>query len=229
MFPGILWTVEQYTTMLLNIYRNYTTYYGWGAIGSPATAKNKARYKVPKAPDGSFIFDCSGYVYKALPLGWKGDPNRVYGGADPSLYPELFNCNDILKFCSDVSSDFSEIVPGEVLYMKGHVGYYIGDGLALECTTWKNTNRVIMSNVTNVYKIDGHKYQRKWLKHGKLPFLEYPAKVKKDPVYTTAQRGEGLIKIAKRCGISLNEIKRLNPDIKAPLYIVRLGQKVRIK
>ena len=224
----VLYDVEEYTTILMSIYRNYDTYYGWGAIGSPANARNKARYKVPKAPDGSFIFDCSGYVYKAVPLGWVGDKNRTYGGADPSKYPELFNCNDILKYCNDVSDNFADIVPGEVLYMKGHVGYYIGDGLALECTTYKNTNRVIMSNVTNVYKINGHPYPRKWLKHGKLPFLRYPETAKKEKVYTTAKRGEGLIKIARRCGITFDTIKRLNPEIKAPLYIIRVGQKVRI-
>lgn len=225
----VLYDVEEYTTILMSIYRNYDTYYGYGAIGSPANDRNRARYNVPKAPDGSFIFDCSGYVYKAIPLGWNGDKNRVYGGADPAKCMALYNCNDILKVCSGVSSDFSNIVPGEVLYMKGHVGYYIGDGLALECTTYKNVNRVIISNVTNVCKINGHPYPRKWLKHGKMPFLKYPETAADEKVYTTAKLGEGLIKIARRSGITFEEIKRLNPNIKAPLYIVLLGQKVRIK
>ena len=40
---------------------------------------------------------------------------------------------------------------------------------------------------------------------------------------------EGLIKIANRSGITFEQIKKLNPEIKAPMYLVRLGQKVRIK
>lgn len=48
------------------------------------------------------------------------------------------------------------------------------------------------------------------------------------PKYTTAQRGEGLIAIAARSRITFPKIKQLNPNITAPDYIVRLGQKVRI-
>lgn len=50
-----------------------------------------------------------------------------------------------------------------------------------------------------------------------------------EPEYTIARIGEGLIRIAKRCGISFEEIKRLNPQIKGPVYLVRIGQKVRIR
>jgi murein DD-endopeptidase MepM/ murein hydrolase activator NlpD len=49
------------------------------------------------------------------------------------------------------------------------------------------------------------------------------------PKYTTAKRGEGLIAIASRSKISFSEIRRLNPKISAPEYVVRLGQSVRIK
>ena len=52
---------------------------------------------------------------------------------------------------------------------------------------------------------------------------------KEEPEYTYPKLGEGLIKIARRCGITFEEIKRLNPDIKPPMYIVRAGKKVRIK
>ena len=52
---------------------------------------------------------------------------------------------------------------------------------------------------------------------------------KEEKVYTKALLGEGLSKIAKRCGISLAQIKELNPDIKPPMYLVRLGKEVRIK
>lgn len=51
----------------------------------------------------------------------------------------------------------------------------------------------------------------------------------KKPLFTTARRGEGLWAIAMRSHITLPAIERLNPDIKAPDFLVLLGQKVRIQ
>ena len=225
-----LYTATEYLKKLYDIYENYPTYYALGSIGSPATERNKARYKVPNAPTESFLFDCSGFAYKAIPLGWTGDRKRVYGGADPAKNMALFNCNDILAECRDVSTDFSNILPGEVLYMRGHVGIYYGNGIALECTS-KWDNCVLQSQVTNVASSHNMKYKRKWLKHGKLPFVDYRGieKPLTQEAYTTARIGEGLIKIARRSGITFEEIRKLNPQIKGPAYIVRLGQKVRIR
>ena len=50
-----------------------------------------------------------------------------------------------------------------------------------------------------------------------------------EAVYVKPKLGEGLISIAKRSGITFEEIKRLNPDIKPPKYIVRIGKKVRVR
>lgn len=227
-----LYTAEEYLRMIIGIYEKFDTYYGMGAIGSPANKRNRERYNVPDAPANSFIFDCSGYAYKAIPLGWCGDHSRTYGGADPSKAMDLFNCNDILKYCDDVSTDFSHIQPCEVLYMSGHVGIYKGNGEALECTS-KWENGVMITAVKNCKITTMCKHSRTWLKHGKLPFILYKEENKSDPedepVYTQAGLGEGLIRIARRCGISLEEIKRLNPDIKGPVYLVKFRQKVRIK
>lgn len=49
------------------------------------------------------------------------------------------------------------------------------------------------------------------------------------PIYTKPHPGEGLRAIARRCGITFEEIKRLNPWCKAPMYIVPLRKDVRIK
>lgn len=56
----------------------------------------------------------------------------------------------------------------------------------------------------------------------------------KEPVpevkeYVTAVKGDSLSRIAKNNGLTLKQIKELNPEVKAPLYIIRVGQKVRIK
>lgn len=60
----------------------------------------------------------------------------------------------------------------------------------------------------------------------KHPTVPVPSNAK--VVTTTARKGEGLIAIAQRSHISLATIKKLNPDIAAPEYVVHLGQAVRI-
>lgn len=223
----ILYSNHEYVNELLKIYNTVKTYYAWGAFGAPANAKNRKRYEVPDTltPD-TFLFDCSGFAYKALPWGWCGDKSKTYGGAQYNKYPLD---KPFPEIGIDITDDFSTIQPGEVVYMTGHVGVYIGNGKVIECTSaWDNC--VMITECTNVGIDTGLKHKRKWLSHGKLPFVSYgqngllPIKQ-----YTIAQKGEGLIAIARRCNISFSKIKELNPEIKAPLYIVHLGQKVRIK
>ena len=163
----ILYTNLEYLEKLLNIQKNYRTVYGWGAFGAFADyGNNRTRYKVPNAPAGSYIFDCSGFAYKAVPWGWCGDSSR-YGGATYKKIPEL-ETNNILKICSDVSTDLTNIKPGEVLYMPGHVGIYAGNNLVVECTTAGNGG-VIISSLNEAKKLHGSA----WTKRGKLPFIKY--------------------------------------------------------
>lgn len=223
----ILYSNHEYVQELLKIYNTVKTYYAWGAFGAPANAKNRKRYEVPDTvTSDTFLFDCSGFAYKALPWGWGADKTKTYGGAQYNKYPLD---KPFPEIGIDITDDFSTIQPGEVVYMTGHVGVYIGNGKVIECTSaWDNC--VMITECTNVGIDTGLKHKRKWLSHGKLPFVSY-AQNGLLPVkqYTIAQKGEGLIAIARRCNISFSKIKELNPEIKAPLYIVHLGQKVRIK
>jgi murein L,D-transpeptidase YcbB/YkuD len=55
--------------------------------------------------------------------------------------------------------------------MPGHIGVYVGDGLAVECTPkWKDG--VQITAVHNIGKKKGYN-GRAWAKHGKLPYLAY--------------------------------------------------------
>ena len=103
----------------------------------------------------------------------------------------------ILQACESYSSDFSSLVPGEWLFMGAassiyHVGYYIGDGKVIECTSG-SFKRVIESN------IDSNGYSsttlNTWSYHAKVPWLDYKgsgylSKCDYYPSYLTVQMTE---------------------------------------
>lgn len=176
------WTGDEYVQELLYIMKNFDSFYAYGAFGAPADYKNnRTRYKVPSAPNGSYLFDCSGFAYKAVPWGWNGYHDRVYGGATYKKVPfDALETNDILSLCDDVSEDFETIQVGEVVYMTGHVGIYIGKGEVIECTSaWENG--ILISCCDNIQVRSDMPYHRTWLKHGKLPFIEYVEDDNSDP------------------------------------------------
>ena len=74
--------------------------------------------------------------------------------------------------CKDVSATgWDKLVPGEGLWLPGHWGMYIGDGLAVECTpAWKNGAQI--TAVLNIGSKSGYN-ARRWKKHGKLPWVDY--------------------------------------------------------
>ena len=216
----ILYSAREYVDKLIYIMNNYSSYYAWGSFGAPATKKNRERYKVPNANPQDFLWDCSGFAYKSLPWGWNGDKTKAYGGAIYKKIPEL-ETNNILTICSDVSNDFNNILISEVLYMQGHVGIYIGDGKAIECTS-KWSNGILISDVDNIFK-GTNRYHRKWLKHGRLPFIDYSAEAKMSAhissndtatvIKYTVKRGDTLWTIARTLlgsGTRYKEIMALN-------------------
>ena len=87
----------------------------------------------------------------------------------------------MINLCSGVSTDFNKIEVGEAVWTNGHIGIYIGNGFAIECTpAWKNRVQITACNCSK----PGYN-TRKWKKHGKLPYIDYtvasaaPAKTSK--------------------------------------------------
>ena len=180
-------TGNELAAACVDVAENYKTLYVMGCFGAPMTESNKERYTrnheyntrenrrkmIQAASADTFGFDCVCLI-KGLLWGWEGDTGHIYGGADygSNGVPDI-GTEQIIGVCHDVSTDFSEIAVGELLWVKGHVGIYIGNGLAVECTpAWKNCVQI-----TSVHNI-GHKagYDgRFWLKHGKLPYIAYTA------------------------------------------------------
>lgn len=181
-FDGICSTNIQLAERAKAIATDYKTLYVWGCFGAPMTIANKLRYcnnhpsnadeeckqLIHKATADTYGFDCSGLV-KGILWGWKGSKSN-YGGA-------LYSSNDIPDYTADklisncigVSTDFSDIEIGELVWMTGHCGIYIGNGLVVEATPkWNNCVQITSCNKT----IDGYK-RRNWTSHGKLPWISY--------------------------------------------------------
>ena len=112
-------------------------------------------------------FDCVGLI-KGVLWGWNGDKSKAYGGAVYSSngVPDI-SADAMINRCLNVSSNFKQILPGEYLWMKGHCGVYIGNGQVVESSP-KWNNGVQITNLS----------ARNWLKHGKLPYINYDAEDK---------------------------------------------------
>ncbi len=179
---------------LKDIATNYKTLYVMGCFGAPMTSSNKKRYTnnhtynkqaartkmINAASADTFGFDCVCLI-KGVLWGWCGNANKIYGGAGYAIngVPDI-GADTMITKCSGVSTNFANIVPGEAVWMPGHIGVYIGNGLAVECTP-KWDNKVQITAVGNIGKKTGYN-TRTWTKHGKLPYVEYVAE--QQPVVT---------------------------------------------
>jgi hypothetical protein len=133
------------------------------------------------ATSDTFGFDCVCLI-KGVLWGWKGDKSKTYGGAtyNTNGVPDI-GADAMIGKCKDVSTNFSKIEIGEAVWCKGHIGVYIGDGLAVECTpSWENKVQITACNC------DKAGYNRRdWTKHGKLPYITYVKEEKKETKPTT--------------------------------------------
>ena len=105
--------------------------------------------------------------------GWSGDLNKTYGGASYASndVPDI-GADQMIKKCENVSTNFNTIKKGEAVWMKGHIGVYIGDGKVIECTPkWSVAPGVKISYLENLGFSGG--YSRTWTKHGFIPWVDY--------------------------------------------------------
>lgn len=181
-------TAQQLAERALAVAQNYKTLYVMGCFGAPMTTANKTRYinngasnnynaqaarkaMINAATADTFGFDCVCLI-KGLLWGWCGDASKTYGGAvyAANNVPDI-GADSMIGVCSGVSTDFSSIEVGEVVWLSGHIGIYIGNGLAVECSpAFKNCVQV--TAVSNIGAKSGYN-SRKWTKHGKLPYVTY--------------------------------------------------------
>ena len=187
-----LMTAAAFCAKLKDIADNRKTAYMLGPWGWPATDKmitrattqgsnaKTNRQWLPQAnaiKDEGFLFDCVGLI-KGILWGWDGDMRRTYGGAGYACngVPD-YDAKKMIDCCREVSTDFSDIVPGEAVWMDGHIGVYMGEGLVVEATPkWRGG--VQWSTCLNVAakQVPGTAGSRRWTKHGKLPWVDCAAK-----------------------------------------------------
>lgn len=192
-------TAAELAAMCKKVATEYKTLYVMGCFGAPMTASNKERYcqnhsynrqtvrqvMIKSATDSTFGFDCVCLI-KGILWGWNGNKSHVYGGSAYASngVPDI-GTEQIIAQCKDVSTNFSNIQIGELLWMQGHVGIYIGGGKCVECTpAWKNG--VQITDVLNIKSGTGHR----WTKHGKLPYVTYAEASEDKPAADTSGKVE---------------------------------------
>ena len=201
---------SEFVAKLKDVAQNYKTLYVMGCFGAPLTGGNVSRYcnnhaynkqaartKMIKAAANQnppvFGFDCVCLI-KGILWGWRGDASKTYGGASYAVngVPDI-GADTMITKCKGVSTNFSNVEVGEALWCSGHIGVYIGGGLAVECSP-AFENDVQITAVKNMGTKSGYN-ARTWAKHGKLPYIEYDnaAPVQPDKPDTGAGAG-GAIK-----------------------------------
>lgn len=224
---------SEFVARVREVAEDHKTLYVMGCVGAPMTGGNVTRYcnnheynrrpartaMIQAAADKTppvYGFDCVNLI-KGILWGWTGLASEVYGGA---IYPTTAAvlagaCPDIgadtmIRICPESSTDFSKIVPGAVVWIPGHIGVYIGDGLAVESSP-AFENRVQITAVKNVGAKTGHN-ARSWTKWGKLPYIEYEYTEEEDYTVTKEE-----IKTALR-EVVAEELRPLIREVVAEVY-----------
>ena len=181
-------TAKELAEKCKDVSQNYKTLYVTGCFGAPLNDYNKNRWigeytanaKEPRktnilsASADTFGFDCVNLI-KAILWGWRGDVNAEYGGVtyQSNGVPDIDE-GTMFSQCTEQSTDFTHIEVGEAVWMQGHIGIYVGDGLVVECTpAWENGVQITACNQD---KFGYHR--RDWTKHGKLPYVTYQVEPK---------------------------------------------------
>ena len=178
-------TARELVGRCVDVAEHCKTLYVMGCFGAPMTPVNKKRYTqnheynraaartrmINAAAADTFGFDCVNLI-KGVLWGWTGDLSAQYGGAryGANGVPDV-SADGMIRLCKGVTDDFRDIVPGAAVWLPGHIGLYIGDGLAVECSP-KWENRVQITAVGNLGKKSGYN-TRAWKKWGILPYVDY--------------------------------------------------------
>lgn len=220
-----LMTVEAFLKILKSIEKDYKTVYVYGGIGQVVTnsllnVKSKqypSFYTINRMAilkkfvgKGYWGFDCVN-VIKSIFWGWNGDKSKAYGGAKyaSNTVPDV-SADGFIGLCTDISTNFKRIEIGEAVWMRGHIGVYIGNGLVIECSPrWDNC--VQITSCANLGTVKGY-HSRKWSKHGKIPWLIYGSNKPSKSFFKSCDKSEvSIVNALQKIGIdsSMNSRKKI--------------------
>lgn len=203
-------TNKEFVDKLLKIVNNYNTVYAYGTWGQIVTNEiiNQKKKQYPNwyttakvnelkklINKNYFCFDCSGLI-KAVLWGWNGSKTKN-GGAiyKANNVPDL-SANGMINKCNNISTNFNSIEMGELVWMDGHVGIYYKDKKVIECSP-SFKNKVQITELS----------QRKWIKHGKLPWISYIKDNSFLPSRGWFQKGDSGPNVEKICAFFANKVK----------------------
>lgn len=136
-----------------------------------AVEKLPSLYRLGKfmnSKQGQYLLcDCSGLI-KGILWGYPENGRYIHNGV-----PDM-NADTMISRCSNVTTDMSKVQIGWLVWMRGHIGIYIGDGVVIEASPiWENgIQRTYCQDcgVTNVSQL----HERKWTKCGQFDqFINY--------------------------------------------------------
>lgn len=127
---------------------------------------NKNRDTVLRSHLGWYASDCICFI-KSILWGWTPEnPGKMKYKSNN--VPDI-GCDQAFELCTEKSSDFTKIIPGEFVWQKGHIGVYVGDGLAVECV-YTHDDGIQYSACNCQHPLH---WTRNWTQHGKSPWIDY--------------------------------------------------------
>lgn len=114
-----------------------------------------------------YLCDCSGLIKGIL---WGYPENGKYGD---NGVPDI-NANTMISRCSKVSTNFNKLPVGALVWMSGHIGIHVGNGVCVESSPiWEDGIQCTFikgSGYSNTRRL----HERKWTKQGLLDkYIDY--------------------------------------------------------
>lgn len=130
-------------------------------------------YKLGKfmnSKDGKYLLcDCSGLIKGIL---WGYPENGKYAS---NGVPDI-NANTMIKQCSKVSTTFDKLPYGALVWMEGHIGIHVGNGVCIESSPkWEDGIQRTFIKGSGYVNSEGLNI-RKWTQHGLFDkYIDYSA------------------------------------------------------
>lgn len=119
-------------------------------------------------------FDCI-ILVKAILWGFNFNKNVAHGGAvyKSNGVPDLGANSFFDQCCYDKSNDFNNLKIGELVWMDGHIGIYVGNRKVIEATSaWEGG--VLISDIgNNGERLHNGRQVYTWQYHGKCNYIDY--------------------------------------------------------